>query len=139
MSMIGQALPGEDARLTNHKDRWLNIIARLQPGETIAQAQAASAPLWHALRAEELKALGHRSSYFSQEFLDNSRLLVLPGNKGFSYSRDTLQKPLTAVMAMAMLVLLIAAVNVASLLLVRSAGRAREFSLRAALGPGTVA
>jgi len=47
-----------------------------------------------------------------------------------------LQKPLLIGMGMAVLVLLISSVNVASLLLVRSAGRIREFSLRSALGAG---
>ena len=32
MSMIGEVMPGEDARLTNHKDKWMNIIGRLRPG-----------------------------------------------------------------------------------------------------------
>ncbi len=59
---------------------------------------------------------------------------MLPGSSGLSYSRDDLRSPLLAVMGMALLVLLIAAVNVASLLLVRSAARIREFSLRYALG-----
>jgi putative ABC transport system permease protein len=134
MSMLEQVVPGEGSRLQNHKDRWMNIVGRLKPGETPDRAQVAMAPLWHALRAEELKALGTKSPRFVDVFLRRSELQILPGSKGLSYDRDTLQKPLLAVMAMAFLVLLIAAINVASLLLVRSAARAREFSLRYALG-----
>jgi putative ABC transport system permease protein len=134
MTMIGQAMPGEDARLTNHKDKWMNIIGRLKQGETRSHAEAAMNPLWHALRADELKAMGTRSKRFTDDFLTNSKMKVLPGASGFSYARDGFEKPLLAIMAMASLVLLMAVVNVASLLLVRSAGRVREFSLRFALG-----
>ena len=136
MSMLDEIVPGKGGRLTDHTDRWLNIVGRLQPGETRAHAEVALAPLWHALRAEELKALGRRSKQFTDDFLTNSRLQVQPGARGFSYDRADYQEPLLAVMAMALLVLLMAAVNVASLLMVRSAGRLREFSLRYALGAG---
>jgi putative ABC transport system permease protein len=134
MSMLDQLIPGKGSGLQNHKDRWMNIVGRLKPGETPERAQVAMAPLWHALRAEELKALGTKSPRFVDDFLTRSELKVLPGSKGLSYERGSIEKPLLAVMAMAFLVLLIAAVNVASLLLVRSAARVREFSLRYALG-----
>jgi putative ABC transport system permease protein len=136
MSMLDQVRPGNGHRLHEHNDRWMNIVGRLKTGETPEHAQVAMAPLWHALRAEELKALGARagSKRFVDEFLNHSELQVLPGAKGLSYNRGGLEKPLYAVMAMAFLVLLIATVNVASLLLVRSAARIREFSLRYALG-----
>jgi putative ABC transport system permease protein len=134
MSMSGEIVPGAGKRLKDHTDRWINILGRLKPGVSRAQAQAATQPLWHALRADEHKALGHPTQHFTDEFLTNSRLLVKPGARGFSYQRGRFETPLLAIMAMAILVLLIASVNVASLLLVRSAGRVREFSLRFALG-----
>ncbi len=134
MSMLDTVIPGKGKRLTDHTDRWMNIIGRLRDGETTQQAEAGMAPLWHALRAEELKALGHRSQRFVDEFLTHSRLVIEPGERGLSYSRNDLERPLLAVMAMAGLVLLLAAVNVASLLLVRAAARVQEFAVRYAMG-----
>ncbi len=134
MAMIGTILPGDAKRLADHTDKWMNIIGRLKPGVTRSEAEVETAPLWHALRADELKALGHRSQRFTADFLTNSRLLAVPGARGFSYNRDSYEKPLLAVMAMAILVLLMAGVNVASLLLVRSASRLRDYSLRYAMG-----
>jgi predicted permease len=134
MAMLGEVLPGNDSRLINHQDKWMNILGRLKPGVSRARAETAMNPLWHALRGEELKALGKRSKKFTDDFFTYSRMRVLPGARGFSYDRGDYELPLLAVMAMAALVLLIAAINVASLLLVRSANRMREFSLRYALG-----
>ncbi len=134
VSMLEQIRPGKGGLLQNRRNRSMNIVGRLKSGETPERAQIAMAPLWHSLRAEELKALGTKSPRFVDEFLTRSELQVLPGSSGLSYSRGDLRSPLLAVMAMAFLVLLIAAVNVASLLLVRSAARIREFSLRYALG-----
>jgi len=131
---VDQVTTHSGGGLPDHFSRWMNILGRLKPGMSITQAQAGVAPLWHALRTDELKMLGNSSPRFIDGFVTNSRLLVNPGSRGFSYRRPTIEKPFLAVMAMAVLVLLISAVNVASLLLVRSASRVREFALRTALG-----
>ena len=120
--------------LDRHDSRWLNILGRLKPGETRAQAQAAMAPLWRSLRTAELPFFRSNSKRFVDGFVTSSKLLVVDGARGFSYSRDNLRTPLLVVMGMVVLVVLMAAVNVASLVLVRSAGRVREFSMRYALG-----
>jgi predicted permease len=140
MSMLDVVIPGKGKRLSDHTDRWMNVIGRLHEGETREQGEAGVAPLWFALRADELKALGHRSPRFVDDFLTRSRLHLEPGARGLSYSRSGMVTPLLAVMAMAALVLLLAAVNVASLLLVRAATRVQEFAVRYAMGarPGRI-
>src|SRR6202789_516697 len=115
----------------------MNILRRLKPGVSAERAEVGIQPLWHALRANELKLIGSASPRFVAEFLTNNRLLIKPGAQGLSYRRPAIEKPFLALMAMAVVVLLISAVNVASLLLVRSAGRVREFALRVALGART--
>ena len=120
--------------LDEHNGRWLNILGRLKPGETRAEAETRLAPLWHALRAAELPYFKNTSPHFVAGFVTNSRLHVLDGSRGFSYSRNDLRGPLLVVMGLAALVLLMATVNVASLLLVRAAGRVREIAVRYALG-----
>lgn len=133
MMMKPQVTPGWND-LDNHRSRWLNVIGRLKPGITTAQADSALAPLWHSLRQDELKGMGTRPSDFVEGFLTKSKLEVLDGSKGFSPFRDEAAPALIIVMAMVGLVVLIACANVASLLLVRAAGRMREMSVRYALG-----
>ena len=122
--------------LDAHNGRWMNILGRLKPGESLAQAQAGLAPLWHSLRQAEVPLMGDTSPDFVKQFVTESRLHLIEGSRGFSWSRDDVQKPLLITMVLASLVLLMAAVNVASLVLVRAAGREREICMRYALGAG---
>jgi predicted permease len=136
ISMVDIAMPWMAPRenLTNHQSIWLTLVARLKPGVTAAQAQASLAPLWHSLRAYELTLYKSKSDRFRRNFLDNSQLQVLDDSKGYNPSRIDLEKPLVILMSMAGLLVALCAINVATLLLLRAAGRAREMSMRYALG-----
>jgi putative ABC transport system permease protein len=136
ISMGDVAMPWMAPRenLTNHQSVWLTLMARLKPGVTSAQAQASLAPLWHSLRAYELTLYKSRTDRFRKNFLDNSQLKVLDDSKGYNPSRTDLEKPLVILMSMAGLLVALCAINVATLLLLRAAGRAREMSMRYALG-----
>jgi predicted permease len=136
ISMVEIAMPWMAPRddLSNHQSAWLTLVARLKPGVTASQAEASMGPLWHSLRANELTLYKSSSERFKKNFLDNSRIKVLDDSKGFSPGRMELQKPLVILMSMAGLLVFLCAINVATLLLLRAAGRAREMSMRYALG-----
>jgi len=136
ISMVEIALPWRAPidDLNNHKSVWLTLVARLKPGMTIPKAEASLGPLWHSLRAYELTLYKSASERFKKRFLDNSRLKVVDDSTGFSPDRMELKTPLIILMSMAGLLIAMCAINVATLLLLRAASRAREMSMRYALG-----
>jgi predicted permease len=99
----------------------INVWARLQPGATSAQAQA------------ELDVLGRNLAAQYPDSNAGRGFIVEPLRPNVGAVRSTLWLLLGA----ASVVLLIACVNVASLLLARAVSRDREVALRVALGAGT--
>ncbi len=136
ISMVEVAMPWMAPRddLNSHQSIWLTLVARLKPGVTRTQAEAGLEPLWHSLRAYELTLYKASSERFKRDFLDSSHLKVLDDSKGFNPGRMELETPLIILMSMAALLVAMCVINVATLLLLRAAGRAREMSMRYALG-----
>lgn len=136
ISMIESAIPWRAPidDLKNHQSVWLTLVARLKPGVSRSQAEASLGPLWHTRRANELPLFKDNSERFRKNFLDNSHLEVLDDSRGFSPNRMDIEKPLIILMSMAGLLVAMCAINVATLLLLRASSRAREMSMRYALG-----
>ncbi|WP_228370720.1 ABC transporter permease [Candidatus Korobacter versatilis] len=132
MMMKEQVTPGWND-LDNRRSIWLNIIGRLKPGMTMAQAEAGLDSLWHSAREEELKEVRNKSDKFRENFGPKSHLYLHNGARGFSLL-DQYRMPMLIVMGMVLLVAVMAAVNVATLLLVRAATRVKEMSVRYAMG-----
>jgi len=132
MTMQKTIAPDND--LADRRSIWLKIIGRLPAGRTTKQAEAALNPLWSSLRAMEFKDFHDQSAREREKFVTTSHVSVAGAAKGFSPMRENVEMPLKILMGMVLLVVAMAAVNMASLLLVRAAGRVREFSMRYALG-----
>jgi predicted permease len=136
VTMIEQAIPWRAPLddLKNHQSAWLTIVARLKPGVSYAQANSSLETLWRSLRTSEYALSKHQSDRFHKAFIEESHIRVVDDSRGFNPNRTALQKPLVILFSMAGLLVSMCAINVATLLLLRASARAREMSMRYALG-----
>jgi predicted permease len=105
----------------------LALLARLKPGATLDQARAEMSVLYRFTIEE-------RAASSKDPLVRQLKVEVEPAGNGFATVRDRYGKPLTILMTVVALLLLLACVNIASMLLARGTGREREMALRTSLG-----
>ena len=134
MAMQPQIVPnvaGEDpgtSVFTATNVWWIQLMGRLKPGVTAEQARANLDVIYRPAVLQGLQPEAGRGP------LVPPALELVPAGGGLSALRNTFSKPLAILMIVVGIVLLIACVNVANLLLVRSSARAKEIAVRLSLG-----
>ncbi len=120
-------IPGNDGPLIDPNQFWLELMARVKPGVSKAQAEAALNVSFNA---------AFRGTGTVEKGETVPRLSLEDGSRGVTSGLRLLLKPLYVLLGLGGLVLLLACANIANLMLARASSRQREMSARMALGAG---
>jgi len=124
---------GDTAPFERRDYSWLNVMGRLKPGWTLAQASEHLRAISPGLM--QATAVSGYSRESMERYLE-FRLEAFPGTTGVSRLRETYDRSLWLLLGLTGLVLLIACANLSNLMLARAWAREREFAVRLALGAG---
>jgi hypothetical protein len=122
--------------LRERRARFAHVFARLKPGVSREQAQAAIQPWFTAYLKVDTTHEGWPllTEQQTQEYLGPT-LALLPGGQGDGFLRSyMMEKPMLILFAATALILLLACLNVANLSVARTLSRRRVTALRTALG-----
>ncbi len=121
-------------RLQNSGHQWMEVLARLKPGLSRAQAQAGLDVLYRQIHENEIRQLPPRISDFDKRVARSSHMKLLPGSQGLRQLQDQFSHALLVLFGITLIILLITCANLANLFLARNAARGREIAMRLALG-----
>ena len=125
----------DDRAIADPDTRWFRMWGRIQPGVAEEQARTVLQTVFTGFAREQAARRPEESRDRLTQLL-NTRVYLRSAATGPSGLRQDFARALWVLGAIAAMVLLIAAMNVASLLVARAAARQREMALRASIGAG---